>query len=116
MNKSVEISRFSGNDFQVMAQFEGWKIGLLRISDRFSAYKQEERHLLTDEVFVLLKGEAVLYVEDQQFHMEIGTLYNVKQGAWHHIVVSEDATVMVVENSNTCAENTEIRSVEHADQ
>ena len=72
--------------------------------------------MLTDEVFVLLEGQAVLYVEDQKYSMEIGTLYNVKQGTWHHIVVSEDATVMVVENSNTCAENTEIRRVEHADQ
>ena len=116
MSKSVEISRFTGNDFQVMTQFEGWKIGLLRISERFSAYKQEERHLLTDEVFVLLEGEAVLYVEDQQFNMETGTLYNVKKGAWHHTVVSEDATVMVVENSNTGAENTEIRRVDHANQ
>ena len=116
MNNSVVISKFSGNDFQVMAQFEGWKIGLLRISERFSSYKQEERHLLTDEVFVLLEGEAVLYVENQQFSMEIGTLYNVKKGAWHHIVVSENATVMVVENSNTGAENTEIRRLDHADQ
>ena len=116
MSKRVEISRFDGNDFQVMAQFEGWKIGLLRISDRFSAYRQEERHLLTDEVFVLLEGEAVLYVEGEQFSMETGTLYNVKKGAWHHIVVSSDATVMVVENSNTGAENTQIRRVEHADQ
>lgn len=116
MNKSVEISRFDGNDFQVMTQFESWKIGLLRISDRFSAFKQEERHLLTDEVFVLLQGSAVLYVEQQRFSMETGTVYNVKKGAWHHIVVSEDATVMVVENSNTSAENTEIRSVDHADQ
>lgn len=116
MNKYVEISTFSGNDFRVMAQFEGWKIGLLRTSERFSAYRQEERHLLTDEVFVLLEGKAVLYVEDQQFPMATGTLYNVKKGAWHHIAVSEDATVMVVENSNTSAENTEIRRVDHANQ
>ena len=39
--------------------------------------------------------------------MEKCKVYNVKKGLWHHIVVSEDATVLVVENSNTTKENTE---------
>lgn len=109
MEKSVEISRFTGSDFQVMARFEGWKVGLLRSSQRFSSCCQKERHLLTDEVFVLLEGSAVLYVEDEELPMEKCTLYNVKKGAWHHIVVSPDATVLVVENSSTARENTEIK-------
>lgn len=107
MEKCVEILRFTGEDFQVMTQFEGWKIGLLRFSQRFSAHTQMERHLLTDEVFVLLEGSGVLYVEDQELPMEKNTLYNVKKAVWHHIVVSEDATVLVVENSSTGKENTE---------
>lgn len=103
----IEISRFTGSDFQVMTQFEGWKIGLLRHSQRFSECRQMERHLLTDEVFVLLSGSAVLYVEEEAIPMESCTVYNVKKGAWHHIVVSEDATVLVVENSSASKDNTE---------
>lgn len=103
----VEISRFAGTDFQVMTQFEGWKIGLLRYSQRFSACCQMERHLETDEVFVLLEGSATLYVEDQKIPMEKCAIYNVRKAAWHHIVVSEDATVLVVENNNTSRDNTE---------
>ena len=103
----VQISRFIGTDFQVMTQFEGWKIGLLRHSQRFSACCQMERHLETDEVFVLLEGSATLYVEDQKIPMEKCTIYNVRKAAWHHIVVSEDATVLVVENSSTSRDNTE---------
>ena len=109
--ENITISRFDGQDFQIATQFEGWKIGLLRYSDRFSSYGQMERHLLTDEVFVLLEGSADLYVEDQRIPMEKSTVYNVKKGAWHHIVVSRDATVLVVENSSTSKENTEKRSV-----
>ena len=105
--ENVTISRFAGTDFQVMTQFEGWKIGLLRHSQRFSACCQMERHLETDEVFVLLDGSATLYVENETYHMEKCTVYNVKKCAWHHIVVSEDATVLVVENSNTSRDNTE---------
>ena len=39
--------------------------------------------------------------------MENGIVYNVPKCEWHHIVVSEDALVMVVENSDTSKENTE---------
>lgn len=105
--ENVTINRFDGTDFQVMTQFEGWKIGLLRYSRRFSERCQMERHLKTDEVFVLLDGSATLYVEDETIPMDKCTVYNVKTGAWHHIVVSEDATVLVVENSNTSRDNTE---------
>lgn len=95
-----------------MTEFEGWKIGFLRYSRRFSALTGMERHLLTDEAFVLLEGSATLYVEQETIVMEKCTVYNVKKGKWHHITVSEDATVLVVENSSTGRENTEKRSAQ----
>ena len=116
MENTVEIPRFGGEDFQIMTQFEGWKIGFLRHSERFSTFNQMERHLLTDEVFILLEGSAVLYVEGASISMECCTLYNVKKGVWHHITVSQDATVLVVENSSTSRDNTEKRSVGYADK
>lgn len=107
----MEILEFLGADFKVVHEFEGWKIGLLRYSERFDSFKQEERHLLTDETFVLLEGEAVLYVDRVPYKMEKGKVYNVVKGEWHNIVVSKITTVMVVENSNTSKENTEKRCV-----
>ena len=103
----MEIFEFKEQDFKCVMQFEGWKIGLLRYSERFSEYKIRERHLKTDEAFVLLQGKATLYEEDDNFQMEKCKVYNVKKGLWHHIVVSGDATVLVIENSDTSIENTE---------
>jgi len=103
----MEIFEFYGEDFKAVLQFEGWKIGILRYSDRFSDFKVMERHLETDEAFVLLEGEATLFEEENTYKMEKCKVYNVKKGLWHHIVVSKDATVLVVENSNTTKENTE---------
>ena len=103
----MEILSFDGEDFKAVTQFEGWKIGILRYSERFSSFKVEERHLETDEAFILLEGNATLYEEKKPYIMEKCKVYNVKKGLWHHIVVSEDATVLVVENSNTTKENTE---------
>lgn len=98
---------FKCEDFKVLMQYEGWKIGFLRFSERFSKFDRLEKHLETDEAFVLLDGSAVIYTENEKIQMQKCTLYNIPKGVWHHITVSEDATVMVVENSNTCKDNTE---------
>lgn len=107
----MEIFDYTGSDFKAVMQSGGWKIGFLRYSDRFSKHKVMERHNQTDEVFVLLDGEATLFVEDVVTVMEKCKVYNVKQGEWHHIVVSPDATVLVVENSDTSAENTDKKEI-----
>lgn len=106
----IDILGYAGDDFKAVMQFEGWKIGLLRYSDRFSDLKCLERHIMTDEAFVLLEGEATLYIKGEdvtQYTMEKNKVYNVHKNVWHHIVVSENATVLVVENSNTTKANTE---------
>ena len=96
--ENVTISRFDGTDFQVMTQFEGWKIGLLRHSQRFSACCQMERHLKTDEVFVLLEGSATLYVEDETIPMDKCTVYNVKMMLAHQVIVGNYRTAKAVLN------------------
>ena len=103
----MQIYDYIGSDFKAVMSFEGWKIGILRYSERFSDFKVLERHLATDEAFILLEGEAVLYENETPTKMEKCKVYNIEKGVWHHIVVSEDATVLVIENSNTSKDNTE---------
>lgn len=107
----MQIHEFKGEDFKVAMQFEGWKIGFLRYSERFSDFKVLERHLETDEAFILLEGEATLYENFEACKMEKCKVYNIEKGVWHHIVVSENATVIVVENSSTSLKNTERKAV-----
>ena len=107
----VEKIRYDGQDYIVVHQFQGWKIGMLRFSQRFSRFDRLERHLLTDEAFILLKGQAVLYTDKEQIQMQTSVVYNVPKGEWHHIVVTEDADVLIVENSETGDENTEIKFI-----
>ena len=103
----IEQYSFSGDDFKVLFTSRGWKIGFLRYSERFSEFDQLERHNNSDEAFILLSGEATIYTDDDICKMEKCVLYDIPKGVWHHITVSEDATVMVVENSDTSGENTE---------
>ena len=103
----MEAITYAGDGWSVVKEFAGWKIGFLRYNERFSKVEEMERHLETDEVFILLEGAATLYTGNQNCVMEKKILYNIPKGEWHHIVVSEDATVLVVENSNTSKANTE---------
>lgn len=105
----MDIYEYYGEDWNPLFDSEGWRIGMVRYGKRFSKWGEDEKHLLTDESFILLEGEATLYVEEESFKMEKCKVYNVKKGEWHHITVSPDATVLVVENSNTTRENTEKR-------
>ena len=104
----MDVHKFDGGGFSRLVQFEGWTVAFLRYNERFSAFTTLERHTETDEVFVLLEGEAELFIgKEERVKMEKNTVYNIHKNVWHHIVVSKDATVLVVENSNTTAENTE---------
>ena len=77
--------------------------------ESFDKIMKLERHMVTDEVFMLLEGEATLIIglEKTAVPMEKHKIYNVRKGIWHNIKVSEDAKVFIVENDNTTRENTE---------
>jgi ureidoglycolate hydrolase len=74
-----------------------------------------ERHTQTDEVFILLKGQATLILGGngptatglKRQVMESCKLYNVRQNAWHTVVLSRDASILIVENQDTGDANSE---------
>lgn len=118
MNEQLlEIHTFHGEGYKPLIDYEGWRVAFLRYIDELEpgAIHRVERHLKTDEVFVLLNGQAVLFIGDGEDHvwelvahtMQSGQLYNVKQNAWHTIVLSRDATILLVENRDTGELNSE---------
>ena len=66
----MEKYTYDGEDFKAVFNSDNWKIGLLKHSQRFSKLCVFERHLKTDEVFVLLMGEASLFVKDEKGNIE----------------------------------------------
>ena len=64
---------------------------------------------------MLLFGKAVLFIgegEDkvEALHiqvMEPGKMYNVKRRVWHAVVLSGDASILLVENCDTGKENSD---------
>lgn len=90
---------------------EQWQVAQLNYlpSLCFTCIEQVERHALTDEIFVLTKGQAVLIgatIEQDQVsfecvQMEQGVTYNIPVNCWHAIAMGEDAQVIIVEKNNT---------------
>ena len=107
--QELEIFTYDGSGYNPTMHFDSWRVAFLNYAEHFDTINKLERHMLTDEVFVLLNGQAVLLIGEkgQACHMESGKIYNVKKGVWHAIKVTPDAKVLIVENHNTCRENTQ---------
>ncbi len=107
-NEYLEIYEYDGVGYERTMNFESWRVAFLHHEERFDVITKLEKHQLTDEVFVLLKGTATLILGEELIKqpMEQCKLYNVKKGVWHAIKVSKDAKVLIVENHNTSLENT----------
>ena len=113
----LEIRDFQGEGYQPLIDYETWRVAILRYLDELHPEKiaSAERHMATDEVFVLLRGKGVLILGGNAMQvdeiipqpMQPGILYNVKCGAWHTILLSPGASVLLVENRDTSRGNSE---------
>lgn len=90
---------------------DGWQVAQLNYSAEqdIDQIKKIDKHHQTDEVFVLLKGKAVLILAEIKegspiFEVELmqpAVTYNIPQNCWHNIAMEEGSEVLIVEKSNT---------------
>ena len=114
----------SGSGFDTMHTYDAWKVVFITYAEQYCEFKDAKlvkRHTETDETFVLIKGNATLYTRDFEepflkTELEQEKLYCVKKNTWHHLSVSKDALLVVVENSNTIIANTERKSLAETDK
>lgn len=114
-NGLLEVLDYTGEGYDRTMNYGAWRVAFLNYAPRFDAdnFCKMERHLLTDEVFVLLEGTGTLAIGEERelVPMEKHKIYNVKKGVWHQIFVSRDAKVLIVENHDTAIENSEYMEV-----
>jgi ureidoglycolate hydrolase len=111
----IEAGRSFEQKFKPVLSFDGWRVAMLRHSDATDRnfIHQVERHNLTNEVFILTTGNADLIICENGerpgriyvFRMEQNVAYNIPPAVWHHIVVSEDAHIIIFEKADTSREN-----------
>ena len=99
------------NGYDVLHKFGGWKVAFITYSERFNRREKNaiERHLYSDEIFILLKGKAWLYygTNATPVPMKKGLSYLVSKGEWHSVALSKGAKLAIMENEETGRENTE---------
>lgn len=113
----VQICAYTGEGFKPLVFFGDWRVAVLNYAAGMHPdnNKTMERHTETDEVFVLLKGSGVLLIggngpqvdEIIPQEMETGLLYNIRRDVWHTILLSRDASVLIVEQADTGEHNSE---------
>ncbi|MGK0273471.1 MAG: cupin superfamily acireductone dioxygenase involved in methionine salvage [Cocleimonas sp.] len=109
----LEVSGFDAVGYAPVVDFQTWRVAMLNYIDELEADKIDnfQCHSKTDEVFVLLSGKCILFcaqVDDKEniidivsWDMQINQTYNIKRGVYHTHTLSEDAKVLIVENSDT---------------
>lgn len=107
----IETYRHEGSGYNPFLIREGWQVAQLNYmpeQDLLNITKMD-RHLLTDEVFVLLKGTSILIAATEnnnefQFEcikMKAGITYNIPVRLWHNIAMDKGSEVIIFEKDKT---------------
>ena len=114
----LQISQWDQESYKPLVFSQDWQVAILNW-DPFAeveAVERVERHILTDEVFVLLKGSGALVIAAPEGLRVVnavrGTVYNVIQGAWHTVIGSHDSSWLIVEKKDTHLGDTEYRPLD----
>jgi mannose-6-phosphate isomerase-like protein (cupin superfamily) len=111
----VDVLSWDGEGYRPLVASGDWLVALMNWEHRFdlTTAGKIERHNLTDEVFVLLRGRGLLFIVTdagvQAFDMQPGLVYNVTPGTWHSVIGTRDATWLIVEARDTSVENSDYR-------
>lgn len=123
----VEVIAIEGKGFVPLKDYKSWRIAQLSYNEdtnSIEGVKVFGRHLETDEVFILLEGEAHLFTAgfDDQFgdiyvnKMTNNKLFSVKEGQWHAAILKPGARILIVENSGTDDRNSQKYELTEADK
>jgi hypothetical protein len=123
IHKMESIQKFKAGEegYHPFLIREGWQVAQLNYTPDQDVHNIDrvEVHRHTDEVFVLLKGQAVLIgagfdggPPEYQFHlMEQGVTYNIAMNAWHNIAMLPGSEVLIVESADTHIRDVEYRTL-----
>lgn len=109
--KIIDDYKFSGEGYNPFLITGRWQVAYLNYAEAESLEKIEKLdiHHRTDEVFVLLQGQAALIgasitngnIEYDAANMQQGVVYNIPQNVWHKIAMMPGSQVLIIENNDT---------------
>lgn len=110
-NTLIETYSHDGEGYNPFLIRAGWQVAQLNYMPEQApgGIVKMDKHLQTDEVFILLKGQAILIAATQTaagfsftgLKMQPGITYNIPVNTWHNIAMDEMAQVIIVEKNDT---------------
>lgn len=107
----IETYTYEGEGYDPYLIRDNWQVAKLNYmpGQGMADIIKIDKHIQTDEVFILIKGAAVLIgaeadgksISFQSVKMIPGVTYNIKADTWHNIAMDTDAELIIVEKSNT---------------
>ena len=107
----IEVSEYLDEGYKPIVHFEHWKVAVLNYIDELEVENIDimQKHLYTDEVFVLLQGDFTLFTAGTgdepgkvtATHLEPLKAYTVKKGVWHTHTLEKGTSCLIVENEET---------------
>ncbi|MDD2362365.1 MAG: cupin [Oscillospiraceae bacterium] len=114
----IQKFEYDGRGMKRVFENEKWMVGIKnwKPENDVSGIDCLERHNQTDELFVLLSGSCVLLYANETDEglvieaekMQPMRVYNIPRTLWHNTVTTEDVKLILVEDSSTGAENSDI--------
>ena len=111
----LEVTEYTGDGYKPVIDYASWRVAILRYCEELERpnITSMQKHMESDEVFVLLEGSCTLFIggqgdeiqEIEAVSLEPLKMYNVKRGTWHTHTLSQNTTVLIVENRDTCDAN-----------
>lgn len=111
----IEIKEYTEPGYAPVIDYESWRVAVLNACEELDVpnLKTMQKHMLSDEVFVLLKGSCTLFTggngasieKIRSVTLEPYKCYNVKAGVWHTHTLTPESSVLIVENRDTCDDN-----------
>lgn len=115
---------FTGEGMQRVFENEKWTVGIKnwKPANDITGISNLERHNKTDELFVLVEGACTLiYANETENGLEFGAVkmekdkvYNIPATLWHNTVTQKDTKMILIEDSNTSMENSDVIDLDAA--
>jgi len=109
---------FAGEGMQRVFENEKWTVGIKnwKPANDITGIDCLERHNKTDELFVLTEGSCTLvYANETEKGLEFGAVkmvpgkvFNIPASLWHNTITQKDTKMILIEDSNTSMENSDI--------
>lgn len=121
----IEQYSYEGEGLTRVFENEKWMVGIKnwKPANDIANTNCVERHNQTDELFVLLAGKCTLIFANEEngnlvleaVDMEPMKVYNIPKSLWHNTVTQKDTKLILVEDSSTGMDNSDVRMLTDAE-